>query len=289
MSITRDVPTSKHILLTGAAGRIGTAFRQYIGDRYRLRLGVHHLDKLGNPGSHQAIELEIADLDACQAACEGIDVVIHLAGSPSPRADFYETLLDSNIKGTYNILQAASDQGCQRVVLASSVQAVVGYPLDVQVRPDSPVRPLNMYGVCKCFGEAAAHYFSCAHGLSCIAVRIGTFEGQWVERQPHARNMSTFVSQRDMSQLLVRCVEEPDVQFAIVHGVSDNRFKYLDITSTRELLGYEPQDDAFALLGPDIAYSEQWVARSLGCGTFFTARKPEGQSGGKENDIANSP
>jgi len=44
---------------------------------------------------------------------------------------------------------------------------------------------------------------------------------------------------------LVRCVEAADVQFAIVHGISDNRFKRLDLTSTRNLLGYAPQDDAF--------------------------------------------
>jgi nucleoside-diphosphate-sugar epimerase len=197
-----------------------------------------------------------------------VDVVIHLAGSPSPRAEFYDTLLESNVKGTYNIFQAALERGCQRVVFGSSVQAVVGYPLDAQARPEDAVRPLNMYGVCKCFSEATAHYYAHAKGLSSIVVRIGTFESDWVARQPLARYLSTYVSKRDMCQLLVRCIQVPDVQFAIVHGISNNRFKFLDLTSTVELLGYDPQDDAFELFGVGLQYSDQWVTGSLGNGTL---------------------
>ncbi len=259
----------RRILLTGAAGRIGTAFRRATGQRYHLRLGVHHPGKLDDPDGHEVMELEVADLASCQEACKDMDMVIHLAGSPSPKADFYETLLDSNIKGPYNILRAAKDQGCQRVILASSVQAVVGYPVDVQVHPDASVKPLNMYGVCKCFSEAAAHYFAAAEGLPCIAIRIGSFMSNQLKRTTNARNLSTFVSRQDMSHLLVRCVETPDVEFAIVHGISDNRFKFLDITSTRKLLEYCPQDDAFQLAGIDLEYSEQWVNKSSGDGRFF--------------------
>lgn len=275
--MTEATDRPRHILLTGAAGRIGTAFRDHVGDRYRLRLGVHHPEKLGDPCGHEVYPLEISDLDACRAACAGMDVVVHLAGCPSPGADFYETLLDSNVKGPYNILRAAADQGCRRVVLASSVQAVVGYPLDVQVHTDSPVRPLNMYGVCKCFTEAAAHCFASVEGLSCIVVRIGTFESDWVKRAANARNLSTFVSRRDMSQLLMRCIETPGVSFAIVHGVSDNRFKFLDLTDTRQVLGYRPQDDAFQLFDTQLLYSDNWADENLGTGRFTTASRPCGK------------
>ena len=269
--MTARAEAKKRILLTGAAGRIGTAFREHVGKKYHLRLGVHHLAKLGDPGENEVVEIELADLDACREACKDIDVVVHLAGSPSPRAEFYDTLIESNVKGSYNIYQAAYDQGCQRVVFASSVQAVVGYPLDVQVHPDSPVRPLNMYGVCKCFSEATAHYFAQAKGLSSIVVRVGTFESDWVKGHPFARHLSTFVSRRDMCQLLERCVEVPDVQFAIVHGVSNNRFKFLDITSARELLGYDPQDDAFEIFRANLNYTEQWCNGSLDGGCAWRA------------------
>jgi hypothetical protein len=52
------------------------------------------------------------------------------------------------------------------------------------------------------------------------------------------------VSRRDLHQLLCRCIDDETIQFAIFHGLSDNRFKKLDITNARELLGYAPLDDA---------------------------------------------
>jgi nucleoside-diphosphate-sugar epimerase len=236
------------ILLTGATGRIGTAFRAYIGDRYQLRLAAHHLDKLTDAGAHEAIELEIADPEACQRACAGMDIVVHLAAIATGRVPFYEGLLDSNIKGIYNILRAAKDQGCRRVIFASSVQAVDGHPLDVQAKTDEAVCPSSIYGATKCFGEALANYFAHKEGLSCIAIRIGSFQHEWMKTRPvNSHMLSKFISQRDMCQLLVRCIETPDIAFAIVHGVSDNRFKRLDLTSTKKLLGYEPEDDSFAL------------------------------------------
>jgi NAD+ dependent glucose-6-phosphate dehydrogenase len=238
---------TKCILLTGAAGRIGRAFREHIGDRYRLRLADRDMSRLGEPHGHEVFWLDAADPAACQAACTGMDVVIHLAADPSPVADFYGSLLDNNIKATYNIFRAAKDQGCRRVIYASSIRALEGYPQGAPIPPDVPVRPIDMYGASKCFGEATAHYFAATEGLPSIVIRIGTFDPQWHERNPSAAGVSRFISKRDMSQLLVRCVETPDIAFAIVHGLSDNRIKRLDIDSTRALLGYDPQDDGFEL------------------------------------------
>jgi nucleoside-diphosphate-sugar epimerase len=242
-----QVSSTTRILLTGAGGRIGSAFRDYAADRYWLRLADRDVGKLGDPRGHEIFALEAADLDACQAACAGVDVVIHLAADPSGAADFYESLLDNNIKATYNIFRAAKDQGCRRVIYASSIRALEGYPQGRPVAPDVPVRPTDMYGVSKCFGEATAHYFAAKEALSSIVIRIGTFESTWKHKPTAEAGLSRIVSKRDLCQLLVRCVEAPDIHFAIVHGLSDNRVKRLDIESTRALLGYAPQDDAFEL------------------------------------------
>jgi nucleoside-diphosphate-sugar epimerase len=238
-----------NILLTGAAGRIGRAFREHTGDRYRLRLADRDMDRLGDPHGHAVFALDAADPTACQAACAGMDVVIHLAADPSPVAGFYGSLLDNNIKATYNIFRAAKDQGCRRVIYASSIRVLEGYPQGAPLAPDLPVRPIDMYGVSKCFGEATAHTFAISEGLSSIVVRIGTFEANVGRQQLSEAALSRIISGRDMSQLLIRCVETPDIPFAIVHGLSDNRIKRLDIESTRALLGYAPQDDGFELYG----------------------------------------
>jgi nucleoside-diphosphate-sugar epimerase len=240
-----NAPT--HILLTGAGGRIGSAFRAFAADRYRLRLADRDLSKLGEPQGQEVVALDAADLEACQAACVGVDVVIHLAADPSAEADFYRSLLDNNVKATYNIFRAAKDQGCRRVIYASSIRALEGYPQGAPVAPDVPVRPIDMYGVSKCFGEATAHCFAESERLSSIVIRIGTFEASMGRGPSTAAALSRFISKRDMCQLLVRCVETPAIPFAIVHGLSDNRVKRLDIASTRALLGYQPQDDAFAI------------------------------------------
>lgn len=246
--MTKNPQTRRHVLLTGAAGRIGSNFRAHAGDRYRFRLADRDTAALADAEAdgHEVRALDVADPAACRDACDGIDTVVHLAADPSPEADFYGSLLDNNIKGTYNVFRAAKDQGCRRVVFASSVHAVIGYPPDVQAHPESPVRPVNMYGVSKCFGEAVAACFA-ADGLSSIAIRIGAYDADWLRADPTAETMSGYVSHRDLNQLLVRCVEAEGIRFAIVHGLSDNRFKRLDLSSTRELLGYAPEDDAFRL------------------------------------------
>lgn len=247
------------VLVTGAAGRIGTAFRDYAKDRYRLRLADRKVGDLPQ-GEFDVRQLNFAELDAVRAACEGVDVVLHLAADPSPRADFYESLLDNNIKSTYNIFRAAREAGCRRVVFASSVHAIGAAPLDVQAHEDSLPRPNDMYGVTKVFGEATGSYFASQEGLSNIAVRIGGFEGNRPNRaeMPNARNLSVFVSVRDLCQLFVCCIEAEDVEFAIVHGVSDNRFKRMAIEQTKALVGYRPQDDSFEKFGVGLVHSERW-------------------------------
>jgi nucleoside-diphosphate-sugar epimerase len=252
-------PSRKRILLTGAAGGIGTAFFRAEASNYFFRLADQETSSITSVLSHgyEVRELDVSDLEACQQVCRDIDIVIHLAAISNPEADFYTALLHNNVCGTFNIFRAAKDQGCQRVIFASSAQVFAGYPDDVQVHNGSLMRPMNMYGVCKCFGEAVASYFAHAEGISSIAVRIGSYDvkgdtSNWLRQQPNMRHLSGYVSERDLNQLLVHCIEAPDVQFAIVHALSNNRFKRLDITSTRDLLGYAPHDDAFEIFKADL-------------------------------------
>ncbi len=258
MTIQRPL-SCKRILLTGAAGGIGSAFFRSAASYYSFRLADRETAPLGSaiPEEHEVYALDVADLDACQQACRDIDTVIHLAADANPTADFYPSLLPNNIQGTYNIFRAAKDQGCQRVIYASSAQVFEGYPPDVQAHPDSPLRPMNMYGVSKCFGEAVASYFASAEKLSTIAVRIGAYDvngnvANRLRQAPDMRRLSEYVSERDLNQLLRRCVDAPAVRFAVFHGVSNNRFKRLDITATQELVGYAPQDDSFEIFRADL-------------------------------------
>jgi nucleoside-diphosphate-sugar epimerase len=243
------VSERRFILLTGAAGRIGTAFRQEHGGDYRFRLADLHVDGLAEmPGfGNQVIRLDVTDAADCAAACQGIDTVIHLAADPSPDADWEASLLDNNIRGVVNVFRAASEAGCRRVIFASSAHAVGGYPASEVLPDDAPPRPRNLYGASKAFGEAVASTYSAA-GLSGIAIRIGAYDAPWFHEHGTAQDATAYISPRDLNQLLVRCLETPGIPYAVISGISDNRRKRFDLVKTRELLGYAPQDDGFALL-----------------------------------------
>jgi len=130
------------------------------------------------------------------------------------------------------------------VIYASSIHAVSGYPSDVQVKTSEPVNPGDLYGVSKCFGEALARYMAEQEKLSAICLRIGAFQPIEAAKDPDSIGMlDAWISQRDCNQLVERSIDVEELKFAIFHGLSDNRFKRLDISDARELLGYTPQDD----------------------------------------------
>jgi UDP-glucose 4-epimerase len=235
----------RRVLVTGAAGSIGAYFAEHSHQKYELRLMVHTLDedaqKLRPFG--EVVAGELADLEELKELCRDIDTVVHMAGDPSPSAT-WQSLLDANIIGAYHMFVAAKAAGCRRLIYASSIHAVSGYPADVQVKTSEPVNPGDLYGVSKCFGEALGRYMAEQEGLSVIALRIGAFQPLEAARQEGSIGMlDAFVSQRDLNQLIERCIDVENLQFAILHGLSDNRFKRLDISDARALVGYAPQDD----------------------------------------------
>ncbi|MCB0061099.1 MAG: NAD(P)-dependent oxidoreductase, partial [Caldilineaceae bacterium] len=160
----------RKILITGATGRIGSFLTNQWKERYELYLTDIRPPKetFGFPFT----AANIADYDALAALCQGMDTVVHMGADPSMEAS-WESLLPNNVIGTYNAFEAARQAGCRRIVYASSVNAVFGYPAEVQVQMNMPVYPINLYGATKCWGEALARYYSNTHGLSSICLRFG--------------------------------------------------------------------------------------------------------------------
>jgi nucleoside-diphosphate-sugar epimerase len=234
-------------LLTGGCGKIGSYFVRFASDQYFFRVAdkvAWDTKKLGS-FSGESLVADLQNLDACRQACEGMEMVIHLAADPSPDADFMGSLLGNNIVATYNLFRAAREAGCRRVIYASSIHAVGAYPEDVQVKADMAVRPNDFYGVSKCFGEALAAYYAFNEGLPSIALRIGAylFPHEIGLLAPHEQ--AAFINPDDFNNLLIKCLEKPGITFAIAHAISDNKYKRLDLTETKELFDYEPKVDVF--------------------------------------------
>lgn len=256
--------TGRLLVITGAAGRIGSFYRNHLrqqhavgtgNQQWRLRLvDVRPPENTSPDDEVQAgdAEADLADLDVARRAVAGAHSVLHLAADPSPRADFYASLLDRNVKATYNVLHAALEAGVKRVVFASSINAVNGYPNDVQVRAEDRAWPGNVYGASKAWGEAICGAFVAQSKgqLSAIAVRIGgvTRREDLTSGRRGNNWLSITVTYEDLSHLFDCCLNgAPDVTFAVVNGVSANRHVRMDLESTRRLVGYRPKDDAFAL------------------------------------------
>ncbi len=257
----------RRVLVTGAAGNIGSYFATHSHQKYDLVLLEREWDeegkKLGEFG--ELVTGDVTDLEALKAVFAGVDTVVHLAANASPSAD-WQSVRDLNIGGTYNAFVAARASGCRRVVYASSIHAVSGYPADVQVKTSEPVNPGDLYGVSKCFGEAMGRYMAEQEGLSVIALRIGAFQPlENAEKESGLAMLDAFVSWRDLNQLIERSIDVENVRFAVLHGLSNNRFKRLDISDARELLGYEPQDDATELnpLTKDLNLSQTLSTHSM--------------------------
>ncbi len=241
---------TKTLVITGAAGRIGTFYRQHFGQRKGWQLRLQDIRPVENLGKATVLTGDLASFDHAQEVVAGAHTVLHLAADPSTRAEFYATLLDRNIKATYNVFQAAAEAGVQRVIFASSINAILGYPEHVQVHTHMVARPANVYGATKAWGEALAATYVAEDKLpSAIAIRIGgVTHRDSIQPDWDTRRLSWIVTHEDLCQLFDCCVNAgPEVNFAVVHGISNNKFVKMEIESTHRLVHYTPHDDAFAI------------------------------------------
>ena len=237
------MPAPRTVLLTGAAGGLGTLMRGLLPQYgYELRL----LDLLPIEGEPDAITADLGDKEALREAVRGVDAIIHLAGI-SLEASF-EKILKANIEGTYNLYEAARQEGVRRIVFASSNHAVGFTPRpegpapiapDALIPIDTPHRPDTFYGLSKSFGEDLAQFYWDKHGLETVSVRIGSCFAE----PTGVRMLSVWMSPADGARLFHAALTAEDVQHTIVYGSSANTRLWWDL-STARALGYEPQDDS---------------------------------------------
>jgi uronate dehydrogenase len=224
---------SRRIVFTGAAGGIGTMTRPLLAAFYP---GLVLSDKV-KPKNLQAGERFVAaDLGKpgeVAAALEGAHSVIHFGGFSVEGP--WDTILQANIIGCYNLFEAARQAGVKRVVFASSNHAVGFYPRKRRIGTDLTVRPDSRYGVSKAFGEALGALYSDKHGLAVTCLRIGNVGARPLD----VRRLSIWVSPEDLVQLIRIGLEHPEVRFEIFYGASDNAAAWWD-NSQAQKLGYRP-------------------------------------------------
>jgi uronate dehydrogenase len=232
--VTTRPPQPRRVLITGAAGRIGTYLRERLSTAdWQLRL----LDNQPFDDDREAIIADIRDAAALATAMRDVDAVVHLAGISveAPLAD----ILAMNIEGTWRVFDAARRAGVPRVVYGGRNHAVGFTPRCELLRADVPLRPDTNYGVSKAFGESVGRFYADRYGMRVACLRIGSCD----ERPRSPRMLATWLSPDDVTRLVDACLRSPNLEYTVVHGISANTRRWWDLEPGRAL-GYEPVDNA---------------------------------------------
>jgi nucleoside-diphosphate-sugar epimerase len=250
------------VVITGGAGRVGTAIRPLLRSTYRLRLVDVQPPPEATVDGEEFVSADVTDLAAAERFCEGASAVVHLAANASTSATWTD-VRGSNIEATYNVFEAARRQGAHKVVLATTNHVMGFYNLEGSwpIPTDADIRPDSLYGVSKAFGEALARYYADAFGMSMHCIRIGWFTTQ----KPAIRNLlGLWISPRDLAQLVGLCLASPR-PFGIYNGTSNNRQQqHWDLQSARDELGYEPLDDVADAIDPATLRDQIYVDPQAG-------------------------
>ena len=257
------------VLVTGATGQVGyLIFKRLLDqpDKY----DVFGFDRKGEPSERvpNSWDLvlpagrftvgDLADYDSVVQAVDGMDIVAHLGADPEGEA--WESVLNNNVVGTYNVFEASRLAGVKRIVAASSIMVSDGHrqqepyrsmmerrvddiPDDVEiVSATIPAEPRGIYAASKLWSESLARVYANTHGMSCICIRIGQVER---DRPRPPQGADIYVSQRDITQVIEKSINAPGtVKFEIFYGMSNNDHRWVDIEHARNVIGFVPEDRA---------------------------------------------
>jgi nucleoside-diphosphate-sugar epimerase len=282
----------KTVLVTGAAGYIGSYILPAFRERFSLRLiDNRELDGLGRPVEGlQVVNLsDLNRMEEYRPLFRGADAVVHLAFMRPPEATIHAHYLAerTNVDMAYIVYQLSLEEGVRRVVVASSNHAADFYERPIwerhfdMVYPDRP-RPLsdNFYGWAK---EAYEHLgFVYAAGvagrptvgepkpgkrLEVVQIRIGAprdlnkasfANAAQLDRRTLHRDLGMWISPRDLAQLFVKSIEAPSIEdeygnpFQVFYGISDNTRKAWSIANARRVIDYQPEDDSEVVYADEI-------------------------------------
>jgi uronate dehydrogenase len=229
------------VLITGAAGYIGQRLRHGLEADHDLRLGDVHL-----PDSDPRwARLDVTRPEEVSAAMQGVEAVIHLAVASGHEGEyeddaFNQLRFDVNVKGTWNVLEAARRASVRRFVYTSSLMVVWGYAPPQPVAGDAPPRPVGTYAVTKLLGEVMSRDYAERFGLSVVCLRIpkpiDLADPAWRRR----RLRPQWLAFPDLIQAYRRALTAPGIGFEIITVSGESTRRRWDLNRAERLLGYRP-------------------------------------------------
>ena len=264
----------KKIVLTGAAGRLGSYLREPLSKMASQLLSTDISNDIGSLyGNETFVKADLAEMSEIKPLMKDADMVVHF-GAYVDEGPF-EKLWGPNFVGSYNVWESARLAGVKRVIYASSIHAVGMYPRNQFIGVDVPHRPDGFYGLAKCFTEDLGRMYWEKSGLEAVCLRIYS-----AAAVVSSRSLSTWLSYDDLIQLVTRAIDTPTVGFTISYGISNNDRAVVD-NSAATYLGYKPKDNAEQYADEILANSPpsdpQDLAQMCHGGPF--AATPMGESG----------
>lgn len=228
-------PRFDTILLTGAAGRLGTELRRGLAPLCR-RLRIADRVDISDPGPQEEVmTFDLADMAATVKATEGVDAIVHFGGVALEAS--WDSILNGNIRGSYHIYEGARQNRVGRVVYASSVHAIGYHQIGDMIDADAPHRPDSLYGLSKCFAEDLGRLYWDKFGIETACLRIFSSFPEPADRR-HLWSLLTFA---DCIRLVEASLTAPRVAHSIVFGISKNRHRMVDNRLAGHI-GFAPQD-----------------------------------------------
>jgi uronate dehydrogenase len=227
----------KRLLITGAAGNLGTEMRsrlKHMAETLRLA----DMTDIADPAPNEEIvKCDLSDLAQVEEMVKGCDGIVHFGGRSVE--DTWKVIRDSNLEGVYNLYEAARKHGQPRIVFASSNHATGFYRQDEVIDNTIYPKPDGLYGVSKVFGEMMASMYWHKFGIETASIRIGSS----FEKPSNHRMLSTWLSFDDLARLIERIYDVPRLGCPVIYGNSGNTQTFWDNTKV-DWLGWKPQDNA---------------------------------------------
>jgi uronate dehydrogenase len=233
----RETNKLERLLLTGAAGGLGKVLRESLKPFARV-IRLSDLVEVAHAGPDEEVQTcDLADKAAVDQLVRGCDAIVHLGGVSIERP--FEEILEANIKVVFHLYEGARRHGVKRVVFASSNHMIGFHKQGELLDADSPRRPDSYYGLSKSYGEDLSRFYFDRYGIETACLRIGSSFPEPKDR----RMLVTWLSYRDLTELVRCCLFAPKLGHTIVYGMSANRDTWWD-NSKAAHLGFHPQDSS---------------------------------------------
>jgi UDP-glucose 4-epimerase len=182
-------------LVTGGAGFIGSHLVDLLLENGHKVVVIDNLSNgrlnnishLFNNPNFEFHELDILNLDNIQPKFKDIDWLFHMAGMADivPSIENPKKYYDSNVTGTFNVLQAARAEGIKKIVYAASSSSY-GIPDNYPTDETAEIRPQYPYALTKYMGEELVMHWSQTYKIPAISLRLFNVYG------PRSRTTGTY-------------------------------------------------------------------------------------------------